>query len=94
MALKDFDAEWIEETRVVAQKLSSEGPPVPGRPASPEIDLRNRLVTLLDQRVSKVRKAAGYVYRDHPETLRLVTSAYERQRRLEAKRKKKQEAPK
>jgi len=88
-ALKDFDVEWIGEARDVAQKLSSEGPPVPGRQASPEIDLRNRLVTLLDQRVAKVRRAARSVYRDHPEIVRLVTSAYERQRRLESKRKKK-----
>jgi len=87
-ALKDFDVSWIGEIRALAQKLSSEGPPVAGRPASPEIDLRNRLITLLDQRVSKVRRAAAYVYRDRPEVLRLVTSAYERQRRLEAKRKK------
>lgn len=47
--------------------------------------------TLLDLRVSKVRRAARYVYRDHPEMIRLVTSAYERKRRLDAKRKKAEE---
>jgi hypothetical protein len=62
---------------------------VTGRAADPKIDLRNRLVTLLDQRVSKVRRAARYVFRDHPEVVRQVTSAYERKRRVETKRRKK-----
>lgn len=90
-ALKDFDTAWIDEARDVARKLSVEGPPRPGKEASLEIDFRNRLLMLLDLRVSKVRRAARYVYRDHPEMIRLVTSAYERKRRLDAKRKKAEE---
>jgi hypothetical protein len=87
--LTSFDLGWITEAREVAQKLSSQGPPLTGQAADPRIDLRNRLVTLLDQRVSKVRRAARYVFRDHPEVVRQVTSAYERKRRVEAKRRKK-----
>jgi hypothetical protein len=62
---------------------------VAGQPADPKVDLRNRLVTLLEHRVSKVRRAARYVFRDHPEVVRQVTSSYERKRRVEAKRRKK-----
>ncbi len=87
-ALKGFEVAWIGEAREVAQKLSSEGPRLPGPAADPKIDLRNRLVTLLDVRVSKVRRAARFVYRDHPEVVRMVTSAFERKRRVEAKRRK------
>ncbi len=86
--LRSFDPGWIAEARDVAQKLSSEGPPVAGQPADPKVDLRNRLVTLLDHRVSKVRRAARFVYRDHPEVVRQLTSSYERKRRVEAKRRK------
>ena len=79
----------IVRIREVAQKLNSQGPPLTGQAADPKIDLRNRLVTLLDQRVSRVRRAAWYVFRDHPEVVRQVTSAYERKRRVETKRRKK-----
>jgi hypothetical protein len=88
IAIKSFQESWIAEAGEVARKLSSAGPVVPGKQADPNIDLRNRLVTLLDERVSKVRRAAHYVYHDHPEIVRLATSAYERKRRLEAKRRK------
>lgn len=86
--IKDFETAWIAEAREVAQKLSADGPAQPGRAADPTIDFRNRLLVLLDRRVSRVRRAARYVYVDHPETVRLVTSAYERKKRLEAKRRK------
>ena len=88
--IKNFDEKWIGELRDTAQKLSDEGPPPMGRPADPKIDLRNRMLVLLEQRVSKVRRAAQYVYDEHPEIVRMVTSAYERKKRLEAKRKKKE----
>jgi hypothetical protein len=46
---------------------------------------RDRLATLLYQRMSKVRKAARYSFRKHPDVLREVTSAYQRQRRARAR---------
>ena len=89
LKLRDFDENWLDELLDCAQKLSEEGPQQPRRTADPKIDLRNRMLTLLDRRVSKVRCAAQHIYEEHPEMVRLVTSAYERRKRLEAKRKKK-----
>jgi len=51
------------------------GSPQRGRPASPDVDLRYRLLTLLDSRVRKVRRATRYVYRNHPDIARLAMSA-------------------
>ena len=47
-----------------------------------------RLLTLMQERVGQIRKAAAYVYRHHPTILRQVTSAYDRQRRQRARKKK------
>lgn len=45
------------------------------------LSLRNRLLTLLADRVQSVRRAARYLYRSHPKELRKFTRAYERTRR-------------
>lgn len=51
------------------------------------LDERNRLLTLLVERVSKVRRAARYVFRAHPDTARKFASGYERTRRRASRRK-------
>lgn len=81
--LGDFEPALIEEARQLSRTITAAGPPQRGRPASPDLDLRNRMLTLLDRRVDRVRAAARYVYRHHPEVARQVTSAYERRRRAE-----------
>lgn len=49
---------------------------------------RNGLVTVLLQRVALVRGAAKYVFRHHPAIVREVTSAYERRKRAQTRRRK------
>ena len=90
--LGDFKPEWIALSRNLATKLSAGGPAKRGVSASAEIDLRNRIFVLLEEKIDDVRAAAKYVYRRHPEVLREVTSQYERRRRLELRRRKLREA--
>jgi hypothetical protein len=45
-----------------------------------------RIATLLFDRIGAVRSAARFVFRDDPDTIRQVTSAYERKRRAKARR--------
>lgn len=87
-SISDFELAWLDELHDCATKLSAEGQAQTGRVPDPKVDLRNRMLTLLAQRVSKVRRAAQYVFSDHPEVLRQSVSAYDRKRRLEAKRRK------
>ena len=87
-ALGDFDTAVIEEAKQLVEKLSEGGPPQPGRPSSPEIDLRNRLLSLLVQQVRKVRAAVRYVFRRHPDIVRKVSSAYQRRKRSVTRKKK------
>ena len=50
------------------------------------IALRNRLMTLLFDRMIRVRSAARFVFRGRPEIIREATSAYERRRRAAGRR--------
>lgn len=87
-----FSAAYIEEARKVAAALQNKPFRVsPGPAAREAIELRNRLVALLMERVGAVRAAARFVFRDKPEVVREATSAYARKRRAEARRK--QETP-
>ena len=81
-----FDESWIEELRECANKLSNEGSVSVGRPKDPRVDLRNRMLALLDRRVSRVRQAASYVFDEHPEVLRAVNSGYATRKKLDARR--------
>ena len=96
--LGGFEAAFIDEARALAATLRE-------RPATPlvmseaskrAIALRNKLATLLWERMNIVRGAARFVFRDQPEIVRQATSAYERRRRAEARRRaeKKAEAEK
>lgn len=86
--LEDFDPRWIAKARTVAQQLSAAGVPRPGKQASEQIDIRNRLLVLLNDRVNLVRRGSRYVFRNHPDIVRLATSTYQRARRAEARRNK------
>jgi hypothetical protein len=50
------------------------------------LDVRNRLAVPLNDRMTKVRTVARFVFRDQPELARKVTSAYERHRRPASRR--------
>ncbi len=94
--LDGFDLALIEEARELAAALRQQSATSLTR-TTPDaqrqaLSLRNRLLMLLIERVRRVRRAAAYVFRNHPDVLRKFTSAYERRRRT-AQRKTKSEEP-
>ena len=90
--LGDFDLALIDEAKELVSKLSKTESRV-GREASEEIELRNRLCTLISIRVNKIRRAAKYVFRKHPKIVKKFTSDYRRKKRMEARRKKLKNKP-
>jgi chromosome segregation ATPase len=86
--LQGFNLALIEEAKELAAQVVKEAAQ-PGVQASQDIQLRDRLLTLLAKRLASVRRAVRYVFEDHPDIIRLVTSVYQRHRRLAAKRLKK-----
>jgi hypothetical protein len=87
--LGGFDVALIDEAPGVAQQLRqtperTTGPD--GEPTGTALDRRNRLAALLVLRLARVRSAARWVFRDHPEIVREATSAYARRQRAEARR--------
>lgn len=77
-----FDPRQLDEAMRLARALR-ERARAPRRPQATReaLWLRNKLVALLRDRVATVRAAARFVFRDHPEIIREVTSAHERKRR-------------
>jgi hypothetical protein len=80
--LGGFDIGMIAEAERLARQLRER----PTTPTSPEntrraLDTRNRVATLLIDKMGLVRSAARFVFRNHPEIVRLSTSAFERRRR-------------
>lgn len=79
-----FDASLIDEARALAtavRELSANklaGAPVGAQKLA--LELRNRLASMLYNRMQLVRSAARYVFRRNPAIVRRVTSAYQRQR--------------
>jgi hypothetical protein len=63
------------------------------RPDRADIDLRNRLLTLLLEETAKTRRAAEYLWaRKHPQIYRFFVSAYLRNQKLAARRRAAQQA--
>lgn len=86
--LGGFEAAFIDEAREVAATLRAR-PATPGGrsdEAKQAIALRNKVLTLLADRVDAVRSAARFVFRGRPEIIREATSTYERRRRAAARR--------
>ena len=70
---------------------SSRDPDAPSEPASgagvrKAMQWRNRLATLLTDEVAKIRRAARFVLRHHPQIAREATSTYERRARAARRR--------
>lgn len=93
--LGDFDPAVIDEAREVSGSLRK----LKDAQLSDDADevkkarlLRDRLGVLLYRRMSRVRAAARFVFRHHPEHQRLATSSYERKRRADSRRKAAKEA--
>ncbi|KYF74698.1 hypothetical protein BE17_19345 [Sorangium cellulosum] len=92
--LGGFDAAMLDEARALAAALRAHPTEAAGlsERAREALGLRNKLIGLLLARVSAVRAAARFVFRDRPDIVREVTSAYGRRRRAEAARRAKKKA--
>lgn len=90
--LGGFGLEMIAEARSLAQALRerSAGPaafdPRPGQ--QDLLQLRNRLATMLYDRMLQVRAAVRFVFRHHPKLVREVSSSYKRTQRAAQRRRK------
>ena len=54
------------------------------------LELRNRFAMLIHRRLGAVRAAARFLFRDHPEVVRKVTSGYERAKQAKRRKKKRE----
>jgi hypothetical protein len=85
MTLPAFKAEHIDEAFMVAQRLREQSGLAMSNSKKGEqerlLSLRNRLVTLLEDRVGRVRRAARYVFREQPNIAKRYGSTYERVQR-------------
>ncbi|NUP09847.1 MAG: hypothetical protein HOW73_27690 [Polyangiaceae bacterium] len=83
LAIPDFSVELITDIEAIVEALkrmsADRARTVASRART--LEPRNRLIEMLARRVTHVRAAARYVFRDHPDILVKVTSGYERQRR-------------
>lgn len=88
--LGGFDASIIDNAPKIAMALRerSAGPATfePPPDVQQALELRNRIATLLFDRMGRVRTAAQFVFRKHPAIVRQVTSAYERTQRAARRR--------
>jgi len=89
----DFDPKLIVEARELADKLLAAPAVRPSQDTAIATSVRNGMLTLLMDRVTKVRRVAAHVFRSEPAILREATSAYQRRRRSAARRAKAAGAP-
>jgi hypothetical protein len=69
--LGGFDIGLIDEARDLAQELRERGPAGERTPAArAALQTRNRLATLLQRKVTAIRSAARFVFRNQPDVLR------------------------
>lgn len=81
----EFDPALLDEAIAVAQRLRAQSAmELSGAAADPQrtaLSLRNRLLTLLVDRMNGARRAVRFVFRHHPEVVGLASSEYQRRRR-------------
>jgi hypothetical protein len=95
--LGGFQTSLIDEATKLAEQLRA----LPAEPKQDAarlqnqeaLDLRNRVGTMLHQRMSLLRAASRFVFRHHPQLARLFTSSYERKKRAAARRAARQNPP-
>lgn len=85
--LGGFDVKLIAEAKKLSKELrGATEPAAPSAAQQGMLAKRNRILQLIDARVRRVRAATKFVFRKHPEMVRSTASAYERTRRVIAKR--------
>ena len=83
--IPEFDPAMLDEAIAVAARLRDQsalklsGAAIDRQRTA--LAERNRLITLLTERMSAARRALRFIFRNHPEIARLASSAYERNRR-------------
>jgi hypothetical protein len=94
LADKEFPLALIDEALTLAEALRQKAEQDASRAdeAKAMLLIRNQLLSLMMQRLSLIRRTADYVFEDHPQVVREVTSDYERRRRNAARLRAKQEA--
>ena len=80
-AFETFDVGWLEEAKTLATHLRESGPAVQPEQVKALVELRDGLFVLLRRRMRIVRRAAEFVFQEHPEIVRELASAYDRRRR-------------
>jgi len=81
-----FDAKLIAEARTLSGELRAAPAGGPSEDVTAATNVRNGMLALLMERVTKVRRAAAHVFRSDPAILREATSAFQRRRRAAARR--------
>jgi len=88
--IQGFDVALLDEARPLAAALREQSAAALTRTNADtqreSLALRNRLLTLLTERVKRARRAASYVFRNHPDIVRKFTSAFERRQRSARRR--------
>jgi hypothetical protein len=85
--LGGFELSLVDEAALLAKALRDRpNSPAPTENARRALDRRNRLATLLVERMAVVRAAARFVFRNHPEIARMAGSAYVRRKRAALRR--------
>jgi hypothetical protein len=88
--LEGFDVTLLDEARTLAAALRQQSAAALTHANADTqreaLALRNRLLTLLVDRVKRVRRAAAYVFRNQPDIVRKFTSAFERKQRSARRR--------
>ncbi len=88
--LASFEESMLDEAPIAVEALRR----IPARSRAPSEarkearDLRDRLLTILETRVRRVRAAARFVFQDRPEILDEVRSRYARRARVRVKKSK------
>ncbi|HEY5959423.1 MAG TPA: hypothetical protein VIV60_22850, partial [Polyangiaceae bacterium] len=85
--LGGFQVSLVDEAELLAKQLRERPTtPAPAENTRRALDTRNRIATLLLDRMTLVRSAARFVFRNHPEIARQSSSAFLRKRRAAARR--------
>lgn len=91
-AMGGFKGAVIDDARTLAAELQKIPTPAERAQRGAESDkqraLRDGLAALLMERMRRVRSAARWVFRDHPDVARLSTSAFSRDRRTATRKEK------
>jgi hypothetical protein len=87
--LPEFDVAFIDESLAIAARLREQSAMKISHETRERqkelLTIRNRMITLLNERVTSARRAARFVFRHYPDVAHLAGSTYERRKRARAR---------